>query len=269
MYILLRKRYLWLVLLLILAGWGEKPVEAEDASMTLPDAIQLYDEMEWEQAIIALNQLLETGELSRGQRTRARQTLALAHMSLRQDQEAVDAYKEIVRDDPSFNLRSLGEDPDAALLKHLGQALLEVRDEDRKALEEQRSRTSRRTALMRSTVLPGWGQRYRGYRNRGYAMLSLTAASIVYAVVAENSYQDARDTYDNAPVGTTPSEFNELHNKYTEKSDRADLALGIIGAVWLLNVFDAASVEPNIKSTGLALTPAGQDGLQLVYSKSF
>jgi hypothetical protein len=184
----------------------------------------------------------------------------------------VEVFKDLVRDDRDFDMIALAigdEEPNPEAVRYLGQAVMEVRREEFQALDALRRGTSRQSAFVRSAVFPGWGQRYRGYRKRGYMMIGLTAASIAYAVVADNTYRDARDAYDRASEG---AEFNNLHTDFTDKSDRADLAIGFVAAAWLLNVIDAASQEANVSgiSSGLALAPSSDhDGLQVVYLKRF
>ena len=258
----LRKRFAWTVLLLgAVGGW------AQDLETELGQAVQLYQDGEWEAATQALNHLLEVGQLSKSQRTQARQTLAEAYISMRQPEKAVEAYKQIVRDDPSFNMRSLGEDPDARLLRHLGQAVLEVRDEERRELEAQLSKVSRRAALARSALLPGWGQRYQGYKWRGHVMLGLTLSSVAYAIVAEKDFRKARDGYEGAR-----EEFDPRYDQYTRKADRADLALGIVGSLWVANMLDAVFQRPALPRVGISLElkPTHDSaGLQVALIQSF
>lgn len=259
----LLKRHAWIGLLLL----GSGGAWAQDLEAELVQAVQLYQDGEWEAATQALTHLLETGQLSRSQRTRARQTLAEAYISLRQPEKAVEAYKQIVRDDRTFNMRSLGEDPDARLLRHLGQAVLEVREEERRELEAQLSKVSRRAALVRSALLPGWGQRYQGYRWRGHVMLGLTLSSIAYAVVTEKDYRKARDGYEDAR-----EEFEQRYDQYTSKADRADLALGIVGSLWVANMLDAVFQRPALPRVGvsLELKPLHDSaGLQVAFNRSF
>lgn len=257
------QRYAWTAMLIL----GSSGIWAQDLETELGQAVQLYQDGEWEAATQALTQLLETGQLSKSQRTRARQTLAEAYISMRQPEKAVEAYKQIVRDDRSFNMRSLGEDPEAMLLRHLGQAVLEVREEEQREWEEQLSRVSRGAALVRSALLPGWGQRYQGYRWRGHVMLGLTLSSIAYAVVTEKDYRKARDGYEDAR-----EEFDQRYDQYTRKADRADLALGIVGSLWVANMLDAVFQRPALPRAGvsLELKPIyDRAGLQVALLQSF
>ncbi|NKB70619.1 MAG: hypothetical protein GKR89_26415 [Candidatus Latescibacteria bacterium] len=237
------------------------------SGQTLAEGIGLFEEGEFEAASSALHQALELGLNSQTERSTARKYLGLAHIVLGQEDQALAVYKEIVRDDASFNMDDLtmdGEAPPPEAERYLGQASMLVRQEDILARRAQLSRTSRSQALLRSSIFPGWGQRYQGYRNRGYFMLGLTAATIGYAVVADQQYRDAQDAYRGASDG---AEFEGLYRDFRDKSNRAELAWGFVGAAWLLNMVDAAAQGPNITRPNLAVL--GARGLQVVYSKRF
>jgi hypothetical protein len=69
-------------------------------------------------------------------------------------------------------------------------------------------------------LLPGWGQRYQGYRSRGYIMLGLTGASMVYAVVADRNFRDAREVYEGAPAG---ADFEVLYRDFQEQLQESEI----------------------------------------------
>ena len=256
------------VLLFLLSA---RAVEAQEGHDDLDQAIVLFEESEWERAVESFNQLLEAGGLSKSEKSRVRKYLSWSYIMLGQEDKVVGVFKDIVRDDPDFDVDALAldrTDPPLAMVRYFGEALVKVRQEEIWEWKDKLRGTSRQAALLRSVVLPGWGQRYQGYSKRGYIMLGMTAASIAYATIAEKSFQDAQDAYDRAAEG---ADFDKLHTDYTEKADRADLALGIVGAMWLLNVVDAASQGPNITGppSGLGLAPARPGGLQVVYVTRF
>lgn len=229
----------------VLLLWSSQLL-AQELDTELKQAIQLSDDGEWEAATQALNHLLEAGQLSRSQQTQARRALAASYVFLKQSDQAVAVYRQILQDDPSFNMRSLGEEPDDRLVRHLGQAALLRAEDLLRERELQYSNISRGSVLLRSTLLPGWGQRYQGYRWRGHVMLGMVVSSVAYAVVSEGAFHKARDHYDQAPITTTREEFESFYNDYNNKATLADLALGVVGAVWAANVLDAAFQRPAV-----------------------
>jgi len=251
-----------------LLAWS--PVPAQEERPTLPQAVNQFYAGQWEQATAALYQLLQTGGLSQAERSQARKFIGLGHILRGQEDRAVAVFKDLVRDDPNFDMRSLaieGEALPAPAIRSFGQAVVEVRQEEIRAWEAQLRTDWRQGAFLRSVVLPGWGQRYKGYGARSLMLMGLTAASIGYAVWADLSYRDAREAYDDAPSG---SDFEKLYDEYQSQADRADRALGMIGGVWLLNVIDAAIQGPNLTQPQLSLqVPARGDGVQVVYLRRF
>lgn len=245
---------------------------AQDLDAELKQAIQLSDDGEWEAATQALNHLLETGQLAKSQQTQARRFLAESYVFLKQSDQAVAVYQQILQDDPSFNMRSLGEDPDDRLVRHLGQAALLRAEDLLREREIQYSNISRKSVFLRSTLLPGWGQRYQGYRWRGHVMLGLVASSVAYAVVSEQAFRKARDHYDQAPTTTTKEEFATFYDDYDTKAGLADLALGVVGAIWAANVLDALFQRPALAraqhALELAPTP-GLAGVQVAFVAKF
>lgn len=252
------------------------PAEAQQRSEALQQAIALVvEEGEWEQGVVALQQLLDAGELSQSNRSEARKFLAVAYMQLGREERAVEAFKAIVRNDPQFDMNALsldGAEPPAKMVRLFGQAILEVRREEVWAREAELRRTSRAAAFFRSAALPGWGQRYQGYTKRGYIMAGLTVVSVTYAVLADRAYRNARDAYNTAPPDFSQAEFDKLYDDYAKEADRADLALGIVGAVWILNMIDAAIQGPNIPEAQRGLTlraPHPHGGVQVAYYARF
>lgn len=251
------------------------PVLGQEAPGATPSslekAIKLSEDGYWEEAVVELEGLLETGTLKRNQRSQARRVLAEAYISLRKNTEAVAVYTQILRDDRNFGMRSLGEDPPNQLLQNFGQALLQVRDEDLRAQEEQLSRTTGWSAMLRSAAIPGWGQRYLGYRARSYFLLAVNGLAAYQVYYRNSNFRDSRDNYDNAPEG---ADFDQLYDDYERKADLADLALGIVATAWLANMLDAAVLNPNIQrptssAQAILVQPRSTDGMQIAYVRRF
>ncbi|MBT4502376.1 MAG: hypothetical protein HOC74_31875 [Gemmatimonadetes bacterium] len=253
---------------------GTVPCAAQTMEPQIEQAIDLLlNQGKWDDAVTKLTELSNTSQLSDPQSTQVLKFLAIGNLFLGQEEEAVASFKKLVRRNSNFTIDDLaigGDEPSPEAIRFFGQAVVEVRQEELLALEAQLSQTSRKVAFMRSLALPGWGQRYQGYRGRSYMLLGLTAGSIGYAVWTEMGFRDARDAYDGAPRGTGEAEFEKLYTDYKDKGDLADLALALVGGFWALNAVDAAIQGPNITRRAIALqaAPAG-DGVQLVFSKRF
>lgn len=268
----IKKRIVGLIVIGVCLG-GISSVVAQQGNSVLQSSKEAFFAGEWEEAITSLTELLNEGNLGKLEESQARKFIGMSYILLGNEEKAIIVYKDLVRNDPDFAMQDLsieGNEPSGDAIRLLGEAVLTVRQEEIKLREAQLAKTSRKVAFMRSLALPGWGQRYQGYRGRSYMLLGLTAGSIGYAVWTEMGFRDARDAYDSAPRGTGEAEFDKLYTDYKDKGDLADLALALVGGFWALNAIDAAIQGPNFTRQAMAIQAVPTwDGVQLVYTKRF
>lgn len=245
--------------------------DAQPVGPQLGAATEQFESGEWASAMAAFEALLDGGALSRAERSTARKYLGIGFVVLRQEVRAVDAFKALVAEDPDFSVADLalrGEArPDDAVARYFLQASFEWNQEQRQRRLQLLEQTSRRSALVRSMVIPGLGQRHLGYRGRSWAMAGLTVAAVSYAAVSDRAFRQARQDY----AGATAGDFPALWDDYTRKADRADRALWLVGGVWALNLVDVALSGPNLgglEARGLraAVRP---DGAALAWQLGF
>ena len=94
----------------------------------------------------------------------------------------------------------------------------------------------RPAATVRSLVLPGWGQLYKGERVKGWALAGLWGATVGGAVTAHVLRGQARSDYLDA---TDPAEVAERYDRFNAwHQTRNALALGA-AAVWAYATLDA------------------------------
>jgi len=237
--------------------------QADDPELT--QAIAQFREGQWQSAMEAMQSLLDGGSLKRSDRSQARKYLAMGALLLgRDDQLAVDLFKDLVADDPYFRVAALaerpGQDPPSDIVRLFAEGQFRWRQEEQERRLAQLSSTSRTGAMLRSVVLPGTGQFYQGYRGRGYGMIALTGAAAAYAIVSDLNYRSARDDYDSAEEG---ADFARLYRDYETAANRADIALGVVAAAWIYNVLDAALSGPNLSGLSRPVTARvapGDDG---------
>lgn len=115
-----------------------------------------------------------------------------------------------------------------------------------------RVRDPRPAATVRSLVLPGWGQLYKGEPVKGWALLGLWSAATAGAVTAHVLRNDARTDYlaatDPAEITSRYDTFNAWHQR------RTALALGA-AAVWTYAALDALVFGgPEPQGLGLGVT---------------
>ena len=119
-----------------------------------------------------------------------------------------------------------------------------------------RLKTTWRSAMMRSAILPGWGQLYRGHKKKAIGLMgtSLTAA-FVWAV-QYHSFRSARSEYKNAnrhlafgithnnDDGTLHTEFEARHRLAQSRARQANKTLAVLGILWFLGFSDSIFTGP-------------------------
>ncbi len=125
-------------------------------------------------------------------------------------------------------------------------------------------------ATLRSLVLPGWGQIYKGERKKGFVLSSLWTAGVTATVIAHFSRNSSEDRYldetDPARLESRFDSFNRLHKL------RNGLA-AFSAAVWIYSYFDTfLTGKPTAprKESSAALYPLLAPGsAQLAFRLSF
>lgn len=158
---------------------------------------------------------------------------------------------ELFRNDPrqARGIMDLPKDDAQALV------LLEMKQMRRRDRQDKISATSSLKAGLRSLILPGWGQRYRGRKTRGNV---ISAAAGVFAIgwaLADRSYQSALDLYRrtseldlNLPSRTggpdDPNPFEERYSRVESRATRAR-AMGVaLASVWVYGITENFIVQP-------------------------
>ena len=119
-----------------------------------------------------------------------------------------------------------------------------------------RLKTKRLFSAMRSSFVPGWGQFYRGYKKKGYAFLGAVVGTSVVLGVQYRNFQSVRDHYNQATLfqhvnqrypnedGTRYTEWEARHREVKSSEKRVNILIGVLGAIWVLNLFDSAVFAP-------------------------
>jgi hypothetical protein len=104
---------------------------------------------------------------------------------------------------------------------------------------------SRKDALFRSLLIPGWGQIYNREPGKGWLFMGAVAASLGGALVLHELGTKAQSDYQNAQIapGQTPADFSAqvaaLRQKAQDRYAQRNVALAVGGGLWLLNIVDA------------------------------
>ena len=157
---------------------------------------------------------------------------------------------EVFRLDPEVNKGIMDIPSDQALADT--RTLLS--DMHRKTLRQTLGKTTFWGAAGRSLLLPGWGQLYRGHKKRGYVFMGASAVLAAAWLVTDISYRSAYNTYRGTRLsdlqlgqrisGTNSDVFTQNFERAQSRAGRANLALGLLAAVWLSSVLDHLVIGP-------------------------
>jgi hypothetical protein len=104
---------------------------------------------------------------------------------------------------------------------------------------------SRKDALFRSLLIPGWGQIYNREAGKGYLFMGAVIASFGAALALHESGASAENQYKTMTIGSgqSPADFaaqvDAARQKAEDRYTQRNIALGVAGGVWLLNILDA------------------------------
>lgn len=118
------------------------------------------------------------------------------------------------------------------------------------------SRRSIEKAFVRSLVLPGWGQAYRGSKTKGFFIFAGTIAAGAAFAVFDADYQSTLDDYDAArsryeravrleDLDDRWADVVRASNRADDKWDRRKIALGALGGIYAFNLLDVLFLGPS------------------------
>lgn len=112
----------------------------------------------------------------------------------------------------------------------------------------------RAAAALRSMVLPGWGQLYKGEGTKGRVLLGVWGVSVAGSVTAHVLRQQARDAYLEAG---TPDEALDRYDTFNRRHQIRNALLLGAAAVWLVSYVDAlANDNRSREPRSLLLVPS-------------
>jgi hypothetical protein len=113
-------------------------------------------------------------------------------------------------------------------------------------------------AAFRSTLLPGWGQHYKGSTGRGIFFGSITLSAAAGTLITYSNYRSDRNARDQAEqtyrqslnggnIGEAQLALSNWQAKQSQAEDSQNQyqrALAITAGLWMLNVLDALLMPP-------------------------
>ncbi len=123
-------------------------------------------------------------------------------------------------------------------------------------------RDRRAEAALRSMVVPGWGQLYKGQRTKGRVLVGLWVGAVAGTATTHILRQQSRDTYLDA---TDPDEVLDRYDTFNQwHKTRNALVLGT-AAVWVYSYVDALIGGQAPERRNLLITPTFSDRQMQVF----
>ena len=104
---------------------------------------------------------------------------------------------------------------------------------------------SRKDAMFRSLLIPGWGQIYNRESVKGYLFMGGVAAAVGTAIALHQMGASSENQYKTASItaGQAPADFQAqvaaLRQKAQDRYAQRNVAIAVGGGLWMLNLLDA------------------------------
>lgn len=111
--------------------------------------------------------------------------------------------------------------------------------------------------LLRNAVLPGWGQMYRGRKQRGKIYAAAALVTGAAWAITYKQYKDELDIYNGlsqADLARDPAAFRNQFDVVESKSSRSNIMMGLFLGVWGVSAIDNVVVGPR---TAAVIIPFG------------
>ena len=143
-------------------------------------------------------------------------------------------------------------------------------------------------ALVKSVVVPGWGQTYLERKKKGRMFTFLTAGSVLAYYLIDKDFDDKYDyylqkihEYDSVAVSgdindlrIVKTKLDDAQNDAYDAENLRRISIGVVAGIYGMNILDVLLFSPIEKQTvaikGFSLAPSSyKDGVKLTLSKKF
>ena len=215
------------------------------AKTVLMDAIFQYEEAEYTKSVEHLITIVPIEKyLPASLASDIHKYLAFNFVAQRKRKLAQQEFQTALRYNPKL---TLGDD--AVIAPKIRRTYMTIRDN---TIQKSRHKAQLNT-ILRSLILPGWGQIHRGDRLRGYGFMAIQGGLLAGTLLSVRSYTQARDAYDPGfgeadalsiyyqryDIDDVNAELNALYSRYQSKGRQTNVFIGLLATVWAVNIIDA------------------------------
>lgn len=200
-----------------------------------------YNQLNYTEAVIKAKMALQNYErFNSAQLTEIHKILALIFFSQNESEKARIHFENALSLTPELILDSLFVSP--KILDFFNR----VKEEREQKLEKESNPKSeiryvlvqdpRASAALRSMILPGWGQLFKGEKTKGKVLLSLWSLGIVGSVVSHLARERAEDKYLSE---TNPAKIESRYNTFNTYHKLRNNLILFSAVIWIYSYFDA------------------------------
>jgi tetratricopeptide (TPR) repeat protein len=245
------KKICFLLIFILMNFALAQQVSEDSLEHMLQRAKLYYNNGEYESAINELETALQyLKQLEATDQVEAYKYFAFSYVALGDKEKAKSLFKTALRLNPSLSLDPATVSP--KIIKVFEEAKAEMELEPAPIEPEpvepevfpKEHRVSRTSALMRSCLVPGLGQIYKGHSGKGKKILiaaGITLGASVTALIIRNS---AHNKYLDIEAGAPQSDFDDAYNKYKAWENISVISVLCFGCVYAYNIYDVFFSKP-------------------------
>ena len=245
---------IFLILLIAVFYFPQVALAQNDDTALLKEIQKAYNELNYTEAEIKAKSALENyQDLTSSQLAEVHKTLALIYYSQNRSTESRRQFEVALSLNQELKLDPLFVSP--KILEFYDQLKAEWQLSKQQNSDVQNPiryvliNDPRPAAALRSMILPGWGQVYKGEKRKGFILAGLWGFGIAGSVITHFARQDAEDKYLSE---TNPGQINSRFNSFNKMHKLRNSLLLFSAGVWLYSYVDAIlKNKPLAKSSPL------------------
>lgn len=252
---------------ILCAASAAPPLRASGAgaadSLAVEDVVRAWEELRYDDALEMAGALLTGGaDLTLDRLVELHKVVGFVAFSTGRIDEAENSFRSALSIEPDLRLDSLYVSPKIlAFFRDVkARFLTEAPEPGRREIRYLVLEDRRPAAAVRSLVVPGWGQIYKGERRRGILMLTAAGGTALGALLTHFAMNNAHDRYLEA---TDPGEIASRYDRYNTLYRVRNTLFLATAVTWAWSYFDAGLRETRdrriLPQIGLSRRGGGPD----------
>lgn len=241
----MNKKLSVVLVLLMFAGALFSQVQPDESNILkmLEQSKAYYNAGEYEKAIAELEKALNLlYKLKQNDRVEAYKYLGFSYVAFGDVAKAKESFKLALSINPGLSLDPATVSP--KIIQVFEQAKAEMPQKSVPPYVEPEPEEYKRVdytgAMIRSAVLPGWGQKYKGDANKGTIFMAMTGGFVASGIISAIAEKKAHNAY--------KEDYNK-HGVYSFWFNMTRLMFIGAAGTWAYAVFDAGFMKPSTKTS--------------------